>query len=140
MYPIQQANRPIIQVELLMMEIVHFGFIPEEIIPTVHGRRIEQLKRQKGPKGQHMATHNLRRDGDRKRVGEDLFDRMGELSRQRDRRRKLVVFLVNAHVEVGDVEEWVTVVEEGFAKKETQGYISKELADRWESWLDSVGG
>ena len=61
MHPVQQPNGPIIQIELLMVQIMHLGLIAEEIIATMHGGRFDQLQRQEDPKGDHMAVQQLRR-------------------------------------------------------------------------------
>lgn len=140
MYPVQQPDRPVVQIELLMVKVMHLGLVPEEIIATVHRGRVEQLKGQKQPERQYMCPHDLRRNRDRKCVGKDLLDRMGELRGQGDGRGELVVFLVDAHVEVGEVEEPVAVVEEGFPEQHTDEEIPDEFREPGERRLDSIGG
>lgn len=116
MHPIQHPNRSIIQIKLLMMQIMHPGLPRKEIIPTMHCRGIEQFIRQKHPKGQHMGPQNLRREGDGQRVREDMFNGVGVLRGQRDRRGKAVVEFVDSGIENGVVEEAVAVVEHRFAE------------------------
>lgn len=51
MQPIQKANGPIVQVELLVMQIVHFRLVFEEIVPTMYSRSVDELVGQEGPEG-----------------------------------------------------------------------------------------
>lgn len=124
MHPIQQPQTPIIQIKLLMMQIMHPRLPPKEIKPTMHSRRHKQLIPQKRPKSQHMTPQQLRRQGDRQRISEDLFDGVGELRGEGDGGRELVVLFVDADVEVGTVEEAVGVVEEGFASEEAEEEVA----------------
>lgn len=117
MHPIQHPNRPIIQIKLLMMQIMHPCLAPEEIIPTMHRRRIEQLVRQIHPEREHMAADNLRRKRDGQHVREDMLDRVRVLRGQRDGRREAVVELVDFRVEEGVVEEAMSIVKQRFAHK-----------------------
>ena len=43
MHPVQQPQRPIIQIELLMVKIMRSCLVPKEIIPTVNRRRVDKL-------------------------------------------------------------------------------------------------
>lgn len=103
MNPIQQPNGPIVQIELLMMKIMVLGLIMEEIIATMHSSSIEQLPRQKDPKGQDMAVEELRRQRNWQGVGEDLLEWVCELRRKGDWRCEFVVFLVDSSVQEWDV-------------------------------------
>lgn len=86
------------------MQIMHLRFTSEKIIPTVHGGSIEELVCQISPKGQDMAPQDLRRQGNRDGIGEDVLDRMCILSSQGDGSNEAMMPLVNADVEPGDME------------------------------------
>lgn len=101
MRPIQQPQRSIIQIELLMMKIMRSSLVTKEIISTVNRRRIEKLISQEYPEGHNMASQQLRRQGDRQCISEDVFNRMGELRSQSDRSSESVMFLMDADVESG---------------------------------------
>lgn len=101
MHPIQQPQRSIIQIELLMVKIMRPSLATKEIISTVNGRRIDKLISQEYPKSHNVASQQLRRQGDRQCISEDVLNRMGELRSQRDRSSESVMFLMDADVEGG---------------------------------------
>lgn len=139
MQPIQKPDRPKIQIELLMMQIMRFRQALEKVIATMHGRRFEQFVRQKHPEHQDMRAQDLARQGDREDVGEEVFDGVGVLSGERDRRGEFVVLFVDAFVEGGDMQEAVAVVEEDLAEEEAEDDVDDDFGESWKGRGDLVG-
>jgi len=98
MQPIQKPQRPKINHELLMMQIMHLRRAIKEIIPTMHRRRFKKLKRQKEPVGKDMTPKDLRWNRDWEDVGEQVLERMSVLGCECDGGREAVVLLMDACV------------------------------------------
>lgn len=122
-----------------MMQIMHLRLPHQEIIPTMHRRRPKQLVPQKRPERQNMASQDLRGEGYREDIREDLLNGMCVLCGKRDWSSEAVVLLVDADVKVWSVEEAVAVVKEGFAEEEADDEVADEFEEGWEGGFDSIG-
>lgn len=121
-----------------MMQIMHFGLVVEEIISTMYSHSVEEFERQKYPECQYMAVEQLRWQRNWQGIGEDLLDRMGELSGQSDRCRKAVMLLMNAHIEVWYMQQAMTVIEQSFAHQQAEDHVAYYFDGAWEGFLDAV--
>ena len=125
MHPIQKSNRAIIQIELLMMQIMHACLAREEIIPAMHCRRVHQLVAHVQPKCQDVAAQDLRRQCDWQDICKELLDWVRVLRRDSNGGSEAMVLLVDVFVKHGKgVEEAVDIVEEDFAEDERESNIS----------------
>jgi len=59
MQPIQNSDRPIVHIELLMMRVVHLRLPVKEVISTMYRCRIEELPGEIRPEHQDMAAQDL---------------------------------------------------------------------------------
>ncbi|WEW61909.1 hypothetical protein PRK78_007409 [Emydomyces testavorans] len=139
MQPVQQPNRPIVQIELLMMLVMHPRHAAHEIIPAMHHRRVGQLVPQKRPERHEVAVQQRGRQRDRQDVGGEVLERVRVLRGERDGRGEVVVQLVDACVEEAVVEQAVGVVEEGFAEEQAGEEVEGEFARGGEEWVEAVG-
>lgn len=128
-HPIKQPNRAIVQVEFLMMQIMHLGLAVEKVIATVHSGSVEKLIGQVDPERQHMAVQQLRRKRDGQRVGENLLNRMSKLSSECDWCSEPVMFFVDPLVKVWDVQQTVAVVEQSLAYDEAEKDVPQDFRD-----------
>ena len=98
MQPIKQTNGSIIQIELFMMQIMHFRLASEEVISAMHRGGIEELIRQIRPEGQDVAAQDLRRQRNGQGIGKNMLNGMRILGRQGDRGDEPMMALVDANI------------------------------------------
>lgn len=138
MQPIQAADTPEVDIELLMMQIMHLGLGGEEIETAVHGGRVEQLPGEKGPEAQDVDVQDLRRETDRQDIGDQMLDRVRVNGRQRHGRREPVMHLVDAAVDARVVQQPVRVVEEHLAHGQAQHEVPRHLGHARQRLLDAI--
>lgn len=135
--PVQHADAPKVDIEPLVMPVMLSRRAAEEIVAAVHRRSLDQLPRKKHPHGQDVRAQQQGRQRDRQGVGHNVLDRMRILRREGDRRGELVVYLVDALVEVAHVEEPVRIIEECLTHDDADDEVARELGQRGQRRLNA---
>lgn len=123
-----------------MVPVVLLSQAVEKIVPAMHRRRLDQLKRQKQPQGQDMRAQQHRRQDNRQRVGEDVLQRVGVLRRKGHRCGEFVVRLMYALVQRPPVEQSVRVVEERLTSERADDEVPRNFGQRWKVARHAKGG
>lgn len=139
MKPIQEAYTTKKDIKSLMMPVMLPRSPSKEIIAAVCRRRLNQLKGEKGPHGQHMRSQYHGRQGNWQRVGEHVLQRVRILRREGHGSGELVVDLVDTLVEPADVQRAVGVVEERFAGEQADYKVAGELKQAGDFCGDTDG-
>ena len=127
MYPVQKPYDAVIDAEPLMVRVVLPRRPAEEVVPAVHGGRLEQHETDEGPGAQHVRAQQGGREHDGQGVGDEVLNRVGVLGGQGDGGGELVVRLVDGPVEARGVQEAVGVVEEDLAHENAKKDVPRQL-------------
>ena len=146
MQPIHKMQRPIINVELFMMQIVHLGHGGlGKIIAAVLGRANEQHADEKRVERENMhglvvVRDEREREHDGDDVGEEVLDGRSIEAREGDGRGEAVMQFVIASVETRVVQDAVDVVGENLPGEVADDEVLEKFFEFRELWGDDEDG
>lgn len=139
MKPIHEPDYTIVHVELFVMAIVHFCGPCEEVVTTVHRGCFRELESKESPIGDNvrpLVDYTGERNG--QNIGKYVLRWCRILRRERHGSDKVVMFLVHARVDAGEVKDAMDIVEDDLADNDRACNAKHDLEKPWKCRTEAV--
>jgi len=137
MHPIQESNGSKVHPKLLMVQVMQ-PCPTEEVITTMHRRRLDEFYGEETPPGEYVHMEELGWQRHGRNVGNEMLQGMSILGCQSDRCGEFVVEFVNVRIQGREMQEEMGIVKHGLSHDDAYKEVLCKLLQRRWTWRKTV--